>query len=762
MTPMRNSYLLTLFTICLSLSGVISISNAQVVPAEKKQEVRPGSIFLSGYYAINEAEKLEKVKLYKTAWNKYHQAKRYYETLANNFPKWKTDLVSMRIRITQENIDRLQPLAAKQHGDKQNKLKAYIADNTSENGIKSPTLKNNDGLTTTEKKRINDLTNTANQYKKLLQDERNKHKVETENMRRRMAKLEDKLRKSQQGLLRADNEQTKIVNNQINKLSRELNNYEKRSKADQAKLLQLFNELTQERAKLAAAPLKKDVERLAADKKRYEAELGNIIGIYQRHLKRYKALQEDRDKISGDLKLANEELAAKSKQLETSKNASYKVVKALRSQIKTQQAQINGLNDQVALLNKENASIKERLSASDVINKELQKSLASITLERDKLSGILNLNDADRAKRMIKESLRLGQELREAQQTIKLLQDGKNVAQDEVIIAESKLAVAKQRIINLQNENADYSKRIGSLEDSLKLTKKQLDQSLNSPESTALETEEAKTLKKALQRITTQLERKKQAEKFLLEEYQKSGIQGSSIGNAIANLVEKRITLTAKESKYLKTRADTAGFRLPNAGPRSESERQRALSKAKFQVDSLESLANRCIENGKLITAMDIYDEAYDAHGYHYPFFINRAVVRLKLNRLVEAEEIFESASQLKENSPYTHFMLGVCRFKNGKLELARKSLETAVNLRPDYSKAYIYLGNVTSKQGNNEKAKDYLEKAVRLNPEDHTAQFNLAYIHYLLDDKKLAKTVYNEALRQGLAPNIDFEKNLE
>ena len=762
---MRNLHLLALFTFSTTFSSLTGFGLAQVAaqdaPAQKKKVIRPGSIFLSGYYAINEAEKLEKAKLFKNAWNKYHQAKRYYETLANNFPTWKPKLVKMRIRTTQENIERLQPLAEKQHGDKQKKLKAYIAENTSENGIKSPTLTETNGVTSAERKRISELSSTASQYKTLLYKERNKHKVESEAMRRRIAKLEENLRKSQQGLLGNDSSQTKLLNGQINKLTSELSNYEKRSKADQTKLLKLLNELNEKRAKLAAAPLQKDVERLARERKQFEAELKNIVGIHHTHLKQYKELQIDRDKVLNDLNLANASLKAKSHQLEISTNASHKVVKSLRNQIKAQQAQITALNNQVAQLNTDNLAMKTRLADSEAINKELTENLASVTLERDKLSELLNLSDADRAKRTIKEALRLGQELREAQQMIKQLRTDKNAAQDQILVAQNKLAVAKSKIIKLQNQNTDYSKRIGSLEDNIKTTKAQLELAIKSPSSNPLVTEEAKALKKILQDFATQLERKKQAEKLLLEEYKKSGIQGSPIGNAIANLVDKKITLTDKESSYLKTKADTDKFRLPNSGPRTESERQLALSKAQFQVDAIESLAHLCIDKGSLVTAMEIYDNAYDTHGYHFPFFINRGVVRLKLNRYDEAEEIFESASQLKENSPYTHFMLGVCRFKNGKPELARKSLETAVHLRPDYAKAYIYLGNVTSSQGNNEKAKDYLEKAVRINPEDATAQFNLSYVHYLLGDKKAAKTVYYEALRQGLAPNLDFEKKL-
>ena len=746
-------FLLTFFTLALA-----PYSHAQV-PNDAGQKVRPGSIYLSGYNAINQAEKLEAAEQYKDAWNKYHQAMRYYRTININYPEWKKELVAMRIETTNEKINRLQPLAEKEHLLKQEKYKKYIESNTSENGIPSPSLPK---LNTNQKQRVTDLGTKERQFKIQLNQQRQQHQAETNKLNQQINKLQNNLRKLSQGVA-TENSQTKILNDQIHKLQTQLRSTEKQSRTAQQKTIQTLDQLTRERAKLATAPLKKDIEKLAQDKQRLETELNGIVTIHKKLLNNHQALNEKTTGLLNDLKLAEGAYKQKSEQLENSKTASHKVVTALRTQIKSQANQISALKDQVLALNAENEGLTTQLTNANEINQELTQNLAAVTLERDKLSELLDLSDVDRTKKTIQEALRLGEALRKAQDSIKQLQANQNATQDQFIIATNNLAVAKKRIIDLQAENTSHIRRIGALENNLRTTKEQLEKSIAKSPNSPLQAEEVSTLKAALKRITTQLTRKKQAEQILIAEYQKANIKNIELTNAIVNLTENNVTLTAKESQMLKARADTDRFTIASRST-SPQAREIARVKSQNQIESLESLARRFVEKGSqesLKTAKDIFDEAYDAHGHHFPFFINRGVVRAQLGAFQEAEDIFESASQLKEKNAYTHFMLGYCRFKNNNDAMAKKSLEAAIHIRPDYTDAYIYLGLIAHTEGNNSKAKEYLKKAVRINPEHKEAQFNLSQIHYVLGEIKQAIEAYNNALRAGLPPNFEYEKQL-
>ncbi len=730
-------------------------SHAQVQnPARHK--VKPGSIFLSGYSALNEAEKLEADEKYKEAWNKYHQAMRYYKTLSNNYPEWKKTLVNLRIESTNKCIARVEPLAQKEQLASREKYKKYIESNTSENGIPSPNLPKLSGR---QQQRVADLSARERQYKIQLNKERREHKAETHRLNQEITKLQNHVRKSAQGI-GTENSQTKILNDQIHKLQEQLRSSQRQSKAAQNKTIQTLDKLTRERAKLATAPLKKDIEKLAQDKQRLETELENFVSHHKKLLDSHKELAKQRDDLVNELKLAQSAYKQKTEQLDNSKAASHKVVKALRGQIKAQAAQITALNNQVAALNTENEGLRTQLATTDEINRELTQNLAAVTLERDKYSALLDLDQTDRTKKTIQEALRLGEELRKAQDSIKQLQANQNAVQDDILDAQAKLAVAKRKIINLQNENTAYIRRIGSLEDNLRATKAQIEQGIAKGANNPLQAEEVKTLKTALKRITTQLERRKQAEQILVEEYQKANIKNPALMDAIVSLTDNNVTLTARETQMLKEKEDTDRFTIAS-GTRSAEVRQIAKTKSKNQIEALESIARKCIEKGNLKTAKDIFDQAYDDHGHHYPFFINRGVVRAQLGEFMEAEEIFESGSQLKEKNAYTHFMLGYCRFKNNNDVMAKKSLEAAIHIRPDYVDAYIYLGLIAHANGDDSKAKEHLKKATRIDPEHKEAQFNLSQIHYMLGEKTKAQEAYNNALRAGLPPNFEYEKKI-
>ncbi len=195
--------------ICTSLA-LAPHSHAQV-PNNARQKVRPGDIFLSGYSAINEAEKLEAAQKYKDAWNKYHQALRYYKTLNNNYPEWKKELVNIRMKSTNKSIAIVEPLAQKEQFTKQEKYKKYIESNTSENGIPSPNLPK---LTGREQQRVADLSTKERQYKIQLNKERRENKNQTSKLKREIDRLQASLLKTAQGL-GTENSQTKILNDQI-------------------------------------------------------------------------------------------------------------------------------------------------------------------------------------------------------------------------------------------------------------------------------------------------------------------------------------------------------------------------------------------------------------------------------------------------------------------------------------------------------------------------------------------------------------------
>ncbi len=740
-------------------SLLLSLQEHALAQGTDRVKAKPGTIYVTGYSAINKAEKLEASGKYKEAWNKYHQALRYYKTISINYPDWKKLLVANRLETTKASIKRVEPLAQKEHVQKQNKYNKYLESNTSENGIPSP---NKEIIPNPNSKKQTYQLNLNNKQRKLklqLDKERREHKRKITQQEKKISELRDKLRRATHGLNK-ENSQTKLLNDQINKLSQSLKSSERLSRASQQKTIDTIARLTRERTKIATAPLKLDIENLKQKKQQFEDELKSLVVIHKELVIKSKRIADERNKLTEKLKFAQAAYKQQTDRLALAKKNGHKVMTALRDQIKAQDAEIKSLTANVNALKVENQGLITQLTTANAINAELSKDLASVTIERDQLKEYLALNDSDRTKKTIREALRLGEELRNAQDAIKQLQQDQNASQDRIIKAENKLVVAKKKIIDLQNENTNYIRRIGALEDDLRNTQEQLSNKLAKNKS-PLQIEEVKTLKTIINRITTQLERRKQAEKILIAEYQKTNVSNLKLNDAIVSLTSNNIKLTAKENKILNNQINTDSFSINSGRSKSPEARRAAKAKSRSQIQSLESLARRCVEKGSLQTAKDIFDEAYDAHGHHYPFFINRGVVRVQMNEFQEAEEIFESAAQLRQNNAYTHFMLGFCRFKNNKDILAKKSLEAAIHIRPDYTEPYIYLAFIAHDSGNNKKAKEHLLKAVRVAPEHKEALFNLSRIHHQLGEKQEAIDTYNNALKAGLPPNLDYEKQI-
>jgi len=328
------------------------MTSAQVNHAGNK--VKPDSIYLSGYTALSEASNLEKKKQYKAAWNKYHQALRYYKTININFPEWNKTLVNRRLESTTAKIKEIEPLASKEHVTQQQKLTQYQKANTSENGIPSLQLPSKLG---NNSQHVADLNAKAQQLQKALDVERSKYQTEKTKLEKQITTLNNQLRKATQGLS-SENTQTKILNDQIAKLKQELKSSQTQSNFQQQKQIEALDHLTRERAMLATAPLKQDIERLTQDKARFEMELDSMVGVHKRLLESHQKLTKERDDLANTLNLERLALEKANAALLKAKNNGNKVVEGLREQIRVQAAQIQAQSELLAAKEKENMLMK--------------------------------------------------------------------------------------------------------------------------------------------------------------------------------------------------------------------------------------------------------------------------------------------------------------------------------------------------------------------------------------------------------------------
>jgi Tfp pilus assembly protein PilF/chromosome segregation ATPase len=748
---MRSTFLTYLTFIFLALTPLGSLS-AQSEP------VRPGTILLSAYQSVSEAEKLEESKQHKDAWNKYQQALRYYESLAAAHPAWKPHIVQGRIQSTTESIKRVEPLAQKALLAEQAKLQGFVDTEKPQQQAPQLSTKTVYRSTPSDLEQITKLNDRLNEMHRHLEKLKNQHTAEKLKLHQQISKLQTDLRKNQQGLGR-ESTQTRMLNGEIARLQQELRRSQQLGQKDQQKLLDTIEELQRTRNTLATAPLRADVEKLKQEKEKQEQELIYLAKAYQRDKKLLEIKTIENQQLQKEARLAKDQLAAKTKLLEQADANTKAVVAAMRSEINSLKSQLAASESKRREQEGEIKSLMERLAQSETIEEELRTDLASMTAERDQLSEMLKLSDADRAKELMKENLRLGKELSIAKRNLEQLHADKNAALDRVTQAETDVAIAKQQLIYKRQENIEFRKRIANLESTLSSTRERLSTVSNKPVVDEAAREEAELLKQTVKRLMTQAKRRRQAEQLLWEEYRRTALIDPNFVEEYEAVAGEEIQLTDRERTML-TVAQPQGDMHFAGSNLDQKSREIAQAKADEKISTYHSIAQRWIEKDNLEVAKELYDEAYDSIP-DYSFLVNRGVVRLKLEEFEDAEGIFELGTTQRPRSPYTHFMLGMSRYYLQNDDLAAKSMDRAIDLQPDYKEAFLYRGFIEYRNGRNQNALEFITNAIQLDPEYEEAHFNLAVLHNLMGDNKKAKKAYNDALRAGLAPNLEFERKI-
>jgi Tfp pilus assembly protein PilF/chromosome segregation ATPase len=748
---MRSTFLTYLTFIFLALTPLGSLS-AQSEP------VRPGTILLSAYQSVSEAEKLEESKQHKDAWNKYQQALRYYESLAAAHPAWKPHIVQGRIQSTTESIKRVEPLAQKALLAEQAQLQGFVDTEKPQQQAPQLSTKTVYRSTPSDLEQITKLNDRLNEMHRHLEKLKNQHTAEKLKLHQQISKLQTDLRKNQQGLGR-ESTQTRMLNGEIARLQQELRRSQQLGQKDQQKLLDTIEELQRTRNTLATAPLRADVEKLKQEKEKQEQELIYLAKAYQRDKKLLEIKTIENQQLQKEARLAKDQLAAKTKLLEQADANTKAVVAAMRSEINSLKSQLAASESKRREQEGEIKSLMERLAQSETIEEELRTDLASMTAERDQLSEMLKLSDADRAKELMKENLRLGKELSIAKRNLEQLHADKNAALDRVTQAETDVAIAKQQLIYKRQENIEFRKRIANLESTLSSTRERLSTVSNKPVVDEAAREEAELLKQTVKRLMTQAKRRRQAEQLLWEEYRRTALIDPNFVEEYEAVAGEEIQLTDRERTML-TVAQPQGDMHFAGSNLDQKSREIAQAKADEKISTYHSIAQRWIEKDNLEVAKELYDEAYDSIP-DYSFLVNRGVVRLKLEEFEDAEGIFELGTTQRPRSPYTHFMLGMSRYYLQNDDLAAKSMDRAIDLQPDYKEAFLYRGFIEYRNGRNQNALEFITNAIQLDPEYEEAHFNLAVLHNLMGDNKKAKKAYNDALRAGLAPNLEFERKI-
>ena len=354
----------------------------------------------------------------------------------------------------------------------------------------------------------------------------------------------------------------------------------------------------------------------------------------------------------------------------------------------------------------------------------------------------------------------LGRGLKTARDRLKALHSDNNVTKDQLIEAKRDLAQAKGRLIDFQRENAAQKSRLEAMEDRLRAVGVELEDDLEGGEAGPRTREEMEMLRDIIARQLRIQEHRKSAKDAVMAEIRKLGQQQGPLVANIKGLFDQELQLTAEESRLI------AEFKVDDEFIFDDRPKEQEVANAsrslQQSISIKDQLARRAFANGRFLAAREVFESILDQHPGHVETMLNLGVVHVKNEDLPLALSSFNDALVIRgDNLPFAHFMLGVCHYRLSDLNNSKESLQRAVDLDNNNAKAHVFLGNVAGREERDEDAEIHFKAAIEIDPTLSDPYYNLAVIYLRKGLKEEALKFYQEALKRGADPNLEFEASL-
>ena len=724
--------LLPLFSLCIALVTIEPQIAAQETPETKDpRALDPADVFFQAWLTIRDAEKLEKEQKFGDSWRKYRQAAKYYDVLSRFHKNWKPHLVQDRIKTTGDSIKSLEPKAAAELAGKQAKTEDLV-----EAGPQAPDGAPANGYAKSP------ATTPSSPAPRIANNSGNR------DIQRRLEILE------------LDNKRLREDLTQARNTSKSKNSAEEKRLIEQ--IAKRDNELNTLRNILARAPLQKDMDTLTRQNRTIIAE----IDITARALKQTQKRLTDAEKVAKkhqeDAALAQRRAEEIQKNMDAQKKIDNRVVAKLRKELETVTKMLESTRRELGAANAKVEKMQQSLAESQTTIEELTKERDDLRTERDTLSSILKQGDSKGVEKLIAENMRLGQELKNSQERLKFLERDNNTTKDALVVAQRDLAIAKNRIMQYQQDQSNHGRRIKALERQLRDAEADLvtarSQKSNGATTTA-KSEEIEVLRATVKRLMSSQKRRRTAEKLLWETYQKSQIKIPGLPEVIRDIRNAKVELTQQEKGLVNFRRPDGEFTSPE---RVSLPHARAHASALEQeIATYTPLVKRAFEKGRFEAARQVLEDMDERFPGHFPTLCNRGVVELKTKNFQQAADYFSEAITMRENSSYAHHMLGRVYYLSNDNDNSRNAFQRSLALKPDNAGAHLYLGNIAGGGKRYKQAEEHFLSALRLDPTLTEAYYNLSVIYLQQRKKTTARDYYAKALNHGHSPDHKYEAML-
>ena len=664
---------------------------------------KPSDVYFQAWLTVRDAEKAEKDDKFLEAFNRYDKARQLFESVALSDPEFKPDLVKTRRESTTQAMSAIRTKAL----GERNRLA----------------------------RRTGDL-------------------VEGKPVPRGHGDL------NIPQLSREDQSKVAALQRQIEQYRDELRKAHSDRDANAVRLREALRQLEQERDRVARAPVSNQLQDLNRRIRKVEDERDTM----------FKALRDSRtahQEVLSQLAVAKADAAAAQKRatdleevVNVQQSAAKEVVEGLRRQLKELRDSLVEKDRKYIALEARNAQLDRQLGEARAEVHDLRDERDALLVQRDQMVALLKLNESERVQLLIKQNMDLGRDLKTARDRLKALHTDNNATKDQLIEAKRDLAQAKGRLIDFQRENASQKNRLEEMEDRLRNAGTELKEDLKSAKLDPGSRQEMEMLQDIILRQLRIQEHRRSAKESIMAEIRKIGQQGGPLVRNIQGLFDQELKLTAEEGRLL------AEFKIDDDFIFDDRPEQHEVANAvrslQQSITIKDQLARRAFSNGRFLAAREVFESILDQHPGHVETMLNLGVVHVKNEDIPLAISSFNDALVIRgDNLPFAHFMLGVCHYRVADLQNSRLSLQHAVDLDNDNAKAFVFLGNVAGREDHDDEAENHFKTAIQIDPTLSDPYYNLAVIYLRKGMKEEALQFYQEALKRGADPNLEFEASL-
>ncbi|MEM7384448.1 MAG: tetratricopeptide repeat protein [Verrucomicrobiota bacterium] len=481
-------------------------------------------------------------------------------------------------------------------------------------------------------------------------------------------------------------------------------------------------------------------------------ELFDNLGEKESQLRQARA---DLAKAGQTELLLRDALSQSTRNLEQYKSDAEKTA-GLTLQVESLKKQLTLATDSLKRANESTAQVLQDLEEANKTIASLKREQEELTREKEQMASLINgLEASEDTKLLVTENMRLLEQLNAARSRIEEMSGEKQASDNEILSLREEVSQVRTELARLQQENEDYQKQIedlrGKLENNLE------NQVIADP--AALDSDvvaENAILKTIIQKQLRAQTRRQMAKDMLLKEFAKLEVSSDELMQQVSAIAVDA-GLSNEERRFL------GQAELPEAPPEEAPATLGSNDSAGDTITRYAKAAHYDFSRGKFEAAEVAYRKILEYAPHHVRTLCNLGLVQLRLNRLVEAQTIFDKALVYNPEHSFSHFLKGASLFESRKVEESLGSIAESVRLDPQNADYRYFYGFACEANGMRERAEKAFQEAITLRPDFGDAHYNLAvmYLKRPTPAIDLARKHYQLAIRNGSKPDPAIERRV-